>query len=342
MRLVHAIGAIALLLPSYGALAGDKASCDAVLVKTVASMGQSSKVDWRMASLLDKETYDNIKRSNGFNAVIYGVPVGNSYEEFRANFNKMRTMTSETFRQEDVSSWSYEGVAQGALDAFVKCQEIQSRSDVGIHLFVNRMTEREATVVVKWTNPRGDADNAELKWVLPQSFMSSPLPDKLSVNGEATIVVARPESGSMAVAVNSENGYTDDVAIPGPVPPPRIPPRPEVPFKFEERTFQVGVRSTGRDWPVTFDDCFVPQSFGGTFEIDQGVKPKQTGNAGSVAFAITKESPQRICVRADAFLTPSGGNSGGNWEIRVIEKIKNPKYTGTDLFEYIRNGIYFK
>lgn len=62
--------------------------CSRALVPTVTKRTSDDLVNLSMASLISSEAYDDVKKQYGASAVIYGVPAGATYDDYKTNINR--------------------------------------------------------------------------------------------------------------------------------------------------------------------------------------------------------------------------------------------------------------
>src|SRR4051812_43998989 len=85
LKVVTIIASVAV---TFNSAWGQEQCQDALVKSTYTSQSQASD-DWRLAKLVSQSSYDEIKQSAGVNVVIYGVPVGASYDDFRKRIDQL-------------------------------------------------------------------------------------------------------------------------------------------------------------------------------------------------------------------------------------------------------------
>src|SRR5205814_240941 len=65
---------------------GVAGECDAALVKSTLLTSSSAHTDWRLAVLVTRENYDSLQKDFGASTVIFGIPMGTTYNEFHTNY----------------------------------------------------------------------------------------------------------------------------------------------------------------------------------------------------------------------------------------------------------------
>jgi hypothetical protein len=177
----------------------DISQCNAALIKDTYNVQTSRLKDWRLAERVDKETYNEIKDKAGANAVIYGVPVGASWEEFSKNVENLKSSHSESLREEEAINILWTGLSPQSGDAYKHCLDDVTRSP-GIYLTVVHATETDVSINVRWL-PMGGLDTVHLLWSGELANHANHLPSSIRT-GSQTIVVKRP-SVEQQLAVNA-------------------------------------------------------------------------------------------------------------------------------------------
>src|SRR6185295_3718895 len=141
-KVVGATASIASLLVCCAghATAGSLSECNAALIVSTYNKIDASKSDWRMATFVDKDSYSKIKDSAGASAVIYGVPVGANYDQFRENIDRYKTSTTESLSQEQFHNISWTGLGSEAADAYKECIRQKSR---GLYILPDKATDTD-------------------------------------------------------------------------------------------------------------------------------------------------------------------------------------------------------
>jgi hypothetical protein len=78
-------------------------SCSDALVRSAHSSIGSEYLDWRLASFVSENEYDEIKRAGRASAVIYGVPVGASYSDFQKRVNERTASYGESLTRDQAA-----------------------------------------------------------------------------------------------------------------------------------------------------------------------------------------------------------------------------------------------
>jgi hypothetical protein len=203
-------------------------TCDAALVRATYNLSNQVGIDWRLADLVTQESYDQIRNSAGANAVIYGVPVGANYSDFR---NRVDTLKKEhreslTYTQQINISWS--GLYPKSENTYRDCLYAQVLNNAGLHAVVLGATQRDITILIRWNVP--GAIRTSVTWAGLTKQLRSLFPSSLS-QGDLTVIVPRPNQ-QMSIAGNAP-GYTTKQIVLEPLPPPA----PDITPKWISYTF---------------------------------------------------------------------------------------------------------
>jgi hypothetical protein len=164
--------------------------CDSALVLETYNRISRDLQDWRMAEHVEVGTYDEIKKGGGFSGVIYGVPAGANYDEFRKNIAIRRQGTSQSYSREQFVNVSWTGLDPNSPILYKACLQTVGQAmrrplilipkggtaaDIAFHVIYTVSGKMPNPVRVTW---KGIASN-------------SGLPTELWA-GETGIVVPRP------------------------------------------------------------------------------------------------------------------------------------------------------
>lgn len=98
MNRVTSICFAVMMVSANSAMAENVQNCDHALIRDTYSIIDSQFTDWRMAEQVQKDTYDKITHDGSTNAVIYGVPVGATYSDFKENIKKYTIQGNHSHR----------------------------------------------------------------------------------------------------------------------------------------------------------------------------------------------------------------------------------------------------
>jgi hypothetical protein len=200
------------------ATAGSLSDCNAALIVSTYDKIDASKSDWRMATFVDKESYSKIKDSAGASAVIYGVPVGANYDQFRENIDRYKTSTTESFSQDQFHNISWTGLGADAAGAYKECIRQKSR---GLYIVPDKATDTDLSFRLVYGVIGGSPNPLPVKW-MGGAAKDASLPGTVSA-GEKIIVIDRPaKSSTLALNDDANAGFSDSVILtplPSPIPP---------------------------------------------------------------------------------------------------------------------------
>ena len=74
-------------------------SCDAALVEDTYSKTEEKNIDWRLAQSIDEGTYNQVKTNLGASVVIFGVPIGASYQDFKENITSFNLLNNNLIQR---------------------------------------------------------------------------------------------------------------------------------------------------------------------------------------------------------------------------------------------------
>lgn len=335
-------GFVALLLIAFvspaSTWAANVSQCDNALVKESFSATSSVNTDFRLAELVSKETYDNLKSEFKGTTAIYGVPVGADYGEYKSNAQKMTSLTNSSLTEDVAHNVAWRGVDPNAVDGYKACLWAATASQEGLHLLARNATEDQVTVLVRWVPPTEGPRSIAVKWNLKKDQITSNLPMVIHMNTEERVVIKRPTKTPFIVVVDNGKGRNDDLVvtpyIPAPALPPITPPFVEV-KKIEAIAASCGaIGGKACSGSPTVNKCIVVDSDRDVFETETAniVDQKPEGDA---KVWLTEVKPKKVCATANASVTSGGLSSRVSANIYVMERHwqADPE---SDLFRYLR------
>jgi hypothetical protein len=180
----------------------EAANCDLALVKSAYNSSLVTHADWRLSTLVTRDSYDEAKKDAGVSAVIYGVPVSANYDEYSQKREQMFQSHNESMSVDVVRNIAWTGIDPNAVTAYSRCLETEILNSDGLHAVVRSASKSDISIVVKWFAPGlGDAD---VIWD-PKAVENKTLPTLIK-RGITTIRVPRPSS-ELSLSGNY-NGYT--------------------------------------------------------------------------------------------------------------------------------------
>ncbi len=197
------------------------AACEGALVKATYNRFSSEHLDWRLASYVNEKTYDEIKHDAGANTVIYGVPVGANYGDFKRRVEEKTNILKTSLTHDQAINVMWTGLDPNAPSGYATCLQTLVLSSFGLHSVVKSATTRDIAILLRWV-PRGnDPRVLTLTWSgISTDEQGKALPRTLTA-GEQVIIVARPKT-QRQLAVNAA-GFGDVITLePMPPPPPQL------------------------------------------------------------------------------------------------------------------------
>lgn len=190
-------------------------SCDGALVRATYNLSNNVGLDWRLADLVDQATYDQVKHDAGANAVIYGVPVGANYSDYKNHVDTLKKQHNEqlTYTQQLNVAWS--GLDPNSVNTYRDCLNAKILNSNGLRGAVIGATKSDISVLFRWNVPGNP--KTSVNWSGVPSQLKSLFPKSIS-QGDVTIVVPRPQQ-EMSIAANAP-GYTTQAIVLEPLPPP--------------------------------------------------------------------------------------------------------------------------
>lgn len=200
-----------------------ESSCDKALVIATYQRFSSNNVDWRLASLVTSDTYDEITHNGTLDTVIYGVPTKGGYNDYHNRVEQALNSLNMSFTHQQAENVAWTGLDPNATTAYSDCLQTQALRSGGLHLAVKSATSRDVAVLVRWF-PQGGHEQSTIpvSWQgITVNYARQDLPTSIP-QGDTYILIARP-SEQRSLVVNG-SGFADVVTItPYPPPPPPLP-----------------------------------------------------------------------------------------------------------------------
>lgn len=266
---------------------------DALIVETYSRYSEAN-MDWRLSQFVSEEEWNSIQKDAGANAIIYGVPMGGSYSEYKAASSKKISEMGESLTSQQVDNILWTGLGGNSLEAYQKC--LQSKS-YGLFLYPRKATKTALEIVLEYRPTNSDGGAITLDWASTSPQVGK-RPTSISPNNKWTFFVTRPsDSGDILLAVNG-GGLTAPAVVITAYPPP--PPQ----WNSEWVTMRDPVNNTGEAGSASLPD---------DYEIR------------NIRYHWVGPSPHDHEFKFDVF-GPSGlfksdvsyvGNNGTQWESRI-------------------------
>lgn len=201
-----------LLMLSLSALlpcAHAEGPCDAALIRSTYNSFSSDHLDWRLATLVTRRDYEEIKHDEGASAVIYGIPVGENYDDFTKRVQEFLQSHQESLTHDQMLNILWTGLDATSGSAYRDCLNASIFASGGLHMAVIAATKTEVSVLVNW-NPIGrEPGTIAPKWTW-NSKGTEKLPKEIT-QGMMTVVVPRPTQVH-TLALNYP-GFTSSIVI---------------------------------------------------------------------------------------------------------------------------------
>jgi hypothetical protein len=172
--------------------------CDPALVKDTYSSMSAEHVDYRLATFVSEDDYNQAKHDASGSGVIYGVPMGATWSDFQENIHKFTQSMSTSLTHDQARNVIWTGLSKTSAKAYIACINA-SLSSGGLHLEVKEATNTDVTILATWI-PVGSRDSSQ---AAPTWAWSGPsrvgLPKKLTA-GQTIISLKRPNRPMQLVA----------------------------------------------------------------------------------------------------------------------------------------------
>lgn len=197
--------------------------CDAALILSTYNSFSSDHIDWRLATFVSDKEWEQIRHDQGSNAVIYGIPVGETYSDFQNRVREKISVYHVSLTHNQMLNILWTGLDPNAATAYSACLHSQLFATRGLHLAVTTATKNDISLLVSW-NPQGkDFATINPSWIWAVKGKDK-LPTSLQ-QGLTTVVLLRPAQ-VYTFAVNYP-GFTDAIVVEPLAVLPELKPKPE-------------------------------------------------------------------------------------------------------------------
>lgn len=208
------------LVSAFFCHAQSSSSCDKALVLSTYNRFSQDKVDWRLASFVTREMYEEIKHNAGAGATIYGVPMTANYDDFKKQIDNQTNSLNESLTHDQAENIMWTGLDPTSATTYSACLQSQVLSSRGLHIVVRSATDQDIAILLTWVPQGADAGTIPITWSgLNVNSSGQALPAN-ATQGQNLILVARPQM-QRTLAVNAA-GFGDSVTLtplPAPAPP---------------------------------------------------------------------------------------------------------------------------
>lgn len=192
--------------------------CNAALIQATYATSEGRFKDYRMAEHVDRGTYDEIKKSAGVSAVIYGVPVGANWDEFKKNISSLKMDTQESLTESEFKNVAWTGLTDINGQAYSNCLKTLVAFASGLTLSLEHATDTEVAVSLKWTAKGQEPNTIKITWD-SHGLESSPLPTEATA-GAQTLRFRRPKAETFVIVNGLAVGDTSFIVLTALPPPP--------------------------------------------------------------------------------------------------------------------------
>ncbi|CAN7716307.1 hypothetical protein LJR220_007094 [Bradyrhizobium sp. LjRoot220] len=190
-----------------GAHAAGVKDCDGALVKATYNRTDKQFVDWRLAEQVDESSYNSAKAEAAGNAVIYGVPMGANYGQFKESIQTLKRSNSQSFTSDTFRNVAWTGLDPNAVTTYSDCLKALSKKNL---VFIPRFAttsdisfDLDYTVIGRSPNP------LPVKWTGIEK-KNNVLPARLDA-GTTPIIIKRPAKDSNLAV--SGSGLSDTIIV---------------------------------------------------------------------------------------------------------------------------------
>jgi hypothetical protein len=155
------VATILTLSISNSARAGSPSECNAALVFSTYNKIDASKSDRRMAMFADQEPHSKIAQSPGLSAVIYGVSVGGSWNQFQEKISHYRISTNNSISQEQFKNVALTWLSTNAADAYKEYIRSKRR---GLHIILDKSSDTELSLRIYYSVVGGSPNPLPVVW----------------------------------------------------------------------------------------------------------------------------------------------------------------------------------
>lgn len=165
--------------------------CNEALRQSFFASSSKYHSDWRLYQSLTREEYQQKSTSAGADAVIYGIPMGGSYDSHRENMARYESIYQESLSQSELQNIYWTGLDDNSRIAYEACLEANS---FGLLMAPRMATRTSIEVVLRYRNPDPQAPQLTLTWSGDVGGLS--LPSEIGPGEVVTFVVPRPQDTS--------------------------------------------------------------------------------------------------------------------------------------------------
>jgi hypothetical protein len=240
-----------------------------------------------------RHDYEEIKHDEGASAVIYGIPVGENYDDFTKRVQDFLQSHQESLTHDQMLNILWTGLDATSGSAYRDCLNASVFASGGLHMAVIAATKTEVSVLVNW-NPIGrEPGTIAPKWTWNSKGVEK-LPREIT-QGMTTVVVPRPTQVH-TLALNYP-GFTSSIVI---EPLSKLPdPPPPLAMVETEEHYTLGELPSGacKDFSTFYTICTPDKPEGWTVVSQSFVL---TGNRSCGAYSVCEPvtvTDKKVCWR---------------------------------------------
>jgi hypothetical protein len=221
MKILAVLGFVAAIFGSSAAAAASHVEqCDGALAKDIYDSSTHYTVDWRLATLVTRDEWNQSNQGGGVNAVIYGIPVGASYDDYKNNVSQFMASHNESLNIDYSRSIAWQELSANDLAAYEACLAALRAGAPGFYLTADHAERDKIILTVYYEAGAHDPNEVKLQWGGDKSVLPPDAPKKIFHNVQTTIALKRPATGSVVLTVNAPGIPGDSIVIPS------YPPKP--------------------------------------------------------------------------------------------------------------------
>lgn len=181
---------------------------DALVVSTYSSTSERS-YDYRMSQFVSETQYEDLKRGMSGDAVIYGVPVGANYDEYRAASSEMIRQSGVQLSERQMRNVLWTGLNDASSQAYQACLRA---SRYGLILYPRAATRNQVEFVLEY-RPTDAGTTLQITWQGAPANILAALPSSIEANAVRRFVVARPQGTEEFILVVNSTRLSDTAII---------------------------------------------------------------------------------------------------------------------------------
>ena len=210
------IGILVALLSTQPSYSQDVSTCDAALTKDAYYLNTSSHVDWRLATLVTSEQRQQKQDQYGVSAVIYGIPVGASYQDFQNNISAYASSHNESLNADYSKLIAWSTLDAAAPSNYDNCLKTIAASQPGLSVMIVGLTNTTALLSVRYAMSLNDKKQVQVSWLDHDHLLTGPVPTTLKSGAAAVYVnVRRPSAQDSFISLTrTDQGGGAPVRIP--------------------------------------------------------------------------------------------------------------------------------